>query len=85
MVRESENYLWSDAIAPERKAEIADSEVVKVYPHRHSVPADLWDRLLDGAMEHIEMLNYSGMFVTDNPTLFKKLRAKAEQGVKVRI
>jgi transcriptional regulator with XRE-family HTH domain len=85
MVRESENYLWPDAIAPERKAEIAESEVVKVYPHRHSVPTELWERLLDGAVEHIEMLNYSGMFLTDNPTLIKKLRTKAEQGVKVRI
>jgi transcriptional regulator with XRE-family HTH domain len=85
MVRESENYLWPDAIAPERKAEIAESEVVKVYPHRHSVPADLWERLLNGAEQHIEMLNYSGMFLTDNPSLIKKLRAKVEGGIKVRI
>lgn len=85
MVRESENYLWPDAIAPERKTEIAESEVVKVYPHRHSVPNDLWERLLDGAQTHIEMLNFSGMFLTDNPALIKKLRAKAEEGVKVRL
>lgn len=85
MVRESENYLWPDAIAPERKAEIAESEVVKVYPHRHSVPNDLWEHLLGGAEQHIEMLNYSGMFLTDNPTLIKKLRAKAEEGVQVRL
>lgn len=85
MVRESENYLWPDAIAPERKAEIAESEVVKVYPHRHSLPNDLWEHLLGGAEQHIEMLNYSGMFLTDNPSLIKKLRAKAEDGVKVRI
>jgi hypothetical protein len=85
MVRESENYLWPDAIAPERKAEIAESEVVKLYPHRHSVPADLWERLLDGAEQHIEVLNYSGMFLTDNPSLIKRLRAKAEEGVKIRL
>ena len=85
MVRESENYLWPDAIAPARKTEIAESEVVKVYPHRHSVPNDLWERLLDGAQTHIEMLNFSGMFLTDNPALIKKLRAKAEEGVRVRL
>lgn len=85
MVRETENYLWPDAIAPERKAEIAESEVVKVYPHRHSVPNDLWEHLIDGAEQHIEMLNYSGMFLADNPTLIKKLRSKAEAGVKIRL
>ena len=85
MVRETENYLWPDAVAPERKAEIAESEVVKVYPHRFNVPADLWEHLFDGAEEHIEILLYSGMFLTDNPALIKTLRAKAEAGAKIRI
>src|ERR1700712_4603532 len=39
MVRETENYLWPDAITPERRAEIGGSEIVQVYPHRHSVPS----------------------------------------------
>lgn len=85
MVRETENYLWPDAHAPERKAEIAESEVVKVYPHRFNVPADLWDRLVDGAEEYIEILLYSGMFLTDNPSWRKKLRAKAQAGAKIRL
>jgi transcriptional regulator with XRE-family HTH domain len=85
LVRESENYLWPDAIATERKAEIAESEVVKVYPHRGSVPKDLWDHLFDAATQHIELLNYSGMFLTDNATLIKTLRTKAEAGAKIRL
>lgn len=85
LVRESENYLWPTAIAAERKTEIAESEVVKVYPHRHSVPMDLWDHLVDGAEQHIEILMYSGMFLTDNPALIKKLRTKAKAGAKIRI
>jgi transcriptional regulator with XRE-family HTH domain len=85
LVRESENYLWPDAIAAERKAEIAESEVVKVYPHRGSVPKDLWEHLIDGATQHIEVLIYSGMFLTDNPTLIKNLRTKAEAGAKIRL
>lgn len=85
LVRESENYLWPDAVAPERKAEIAESEVLKVYSHRHSVPADLWDHLINGAQQHIEVLIYAGMFLTDNPGLIKKLRQKAEAGTKIRI
>jgi len=85
MVRETENYLWPDAVAPERKAEIAESEVVKVYPHRSNVPADLWDHLIDAATEYIEVLLYSGMFLTDNVTWRKQLRTKAEAGTKIRL
>lgn len=85
LVRETENYLWPDAIAPERKAEIGGSEVIKVYPHRYDVPTDLWTHLFDSATEHIEVLIYSGMFLTDNPALIKKLRAKAEAGAKIRL
>jgi hypothetical protein len=85
MVRETENYLWPDTVAPERKAEIGGSEIVKVYPHRHSVPMDLWTRLLDQAEEHIEILVYSGMFLTDDPSLIKRLRRKAEQDAKIRL
>jgi hypothetical protein len=85
MVRETENYLWPDAIAADRKAEIGGSEIVKVYPHRHAVPADLWTRLFDQAAEHIEVLVYSGMFLTDDSTLIKRLRQKAEQGTKIRL
>jgi transcriptional regulator with XRE-family HTH domain len=85
MVRETETYLWPDAIAPERKVEIAGSELVKLYPHRYDVPADIWERLIDAAEQHIELLNYSGMFLTDNPVLIKRLRTKAEAGVKIRL
>lgn len=85
MVRETENYLWPDAIAPERKAEIAESEVVKVYPHRHSVPTDLWDRLLDQASKHIEVLLYSGTFLTYDPTWIRRLQHAGAAGIKVRL
>jgi transcriptional regulator with XRE-family HTH domain len=85
LVRESENYLWPNAVTPERKAKIGGSEIVQVYPHRHCVPTELWTRLLDQAEEHIEVLIYSGMFLTDDPTLVKRLRKKAEGGTKARL
>jgi hypothetical protein len=85
MVRENENYLWPDAVAPERAAEIGGSEVLKVYPHRHSIPADLWGQLLDRATSYIEILVYAGMFLTEDPTLIKHLRAKGQAGAKIRL
>lgn len=85
MVRETEHYLWPDAVAAERKAEIAESEVVKVYPHRNNIPADLWDRLLSDATEHIEVLSLAALFLVERPMFAKELRAKAENGAKVRL
>lgn len=85
LVREAENYLWPDAVTPERKAEIGGSEIVQVYPHRHSVPPDLWSRMLDQAEDHIEILVYVGMFLTEDPTLIKRLCQKAEDGTKIRM
>ncbi|MCG8917889.1 XRE family transcriptional regulator [Actinokineospora sp. PR83] len=85
MVRETENYLWPDAVAPARRSEIGTSEIIKVYPHRHSVPNDLWEHLLAGAGRYIEVLIYAGMFLADNPRLIRTLKAKGESGTKIRI
>ncbi|MEJ2855929.1 MULTISPECIES: DUF5919 domain-containing protein [unclassified Saccharothrix] len=74
-----------DAVATERKAEIAESEVVKVYPHRNNIPADLWDRLLNDATEHIEVLSLAALFLVERPTFAKELRTKAENGTRVRL
>lgn len=85
LVRESENYLWPDAVPAERKAEISNSEIVSLYSHRHSVPANLWDELIGHATEHIEILVYAGMFLMEDPTLIKRLRAKGEAGTRIRM
>ncbi|MFD9893807.1 XRE family transcriptional regulator [Amycolatopsis sp. NPDC059027] len=85
LVQESENYLWPDAVAPERKAAIGASEVIEIYPHRHSAPYDLWSRLIDQAQERVEILVYSAMFLTDDPTLVRRLRQKSRKGTKVRL
>ncbi len=85
MVRESETYLWPDAVAPERAAEIAGLEVVKVYPHRNSIPTDLWDRLLDATTEHIDVLVLAGLFLVERPTFAKQIASKAASGAKIRL
>jgi hypothetical protein len=85
MVREAESYLWPDAVAPERAAEIGESEIVKIYPHRHNVPRELWTRLFEDATREIEILVYSGLFLTDDQSLLKQLRAKADNGASIRL
>jgi transcriptional regulator with XRE-family HTH domain len=85
MVRETENYLWPEAVAPERKAEIAGSEVVKVFPHRNSIPVDLWDRLINDAEENVDVLVHAGLFLVERPKFVKDLAAKASRGARIRL
>ena len=85
MAGESETYLWPGALPSQRRAEVARSEIVQVYPHRNSVPADLWDALLEKATTYIDILVYVGMFMTEKPDLIKAIREKGENGARVRL
>ena len=85
MTGESETYLWPGALPSQRRAEVAQSEIVQVYPHRSSVPADLWDSLLERATTYVDILVYVGMFMTERPDLLKTLRAKGENGARIRL
>lgn len=85
LLRENETYLWPDAVTPERAVEVATSEVVTVYPHRHMVPREVWQRLINEAAQEVDILVYSGLFLTDDARLIKTLRAKARDGAKIRL
>ena len=86
LLKETESYLWPDAVAPERAARIAESELVQVYPRRGAVPQELWVRLLNDAHERIGILAYGGLFLPEqNPRFVPTLKAKAESGTQVDI
>jgi hypothetical protein len=85
MVKESESYLWPTAVSPERVTEVAGSEIVKVYPHRNSIPVALWDRLINGATEHVEVLIHSGLFLVERPTFVRDMATKAANGASIRL
>lgn len=85
LVKETENYLWPDALAPERKVEVAESEVLKVYPHRSSIPSDLWKRLLSSTTERLDVLVLAGLFLAEEPEFTRAVRQKTKQGLKVRL
>ncbi|TVT48101.1 XRE family transcriptional regulator [Amycolatopsis rhizosphaerae] len=85
LAHESENYLWPDAVQPEKAAEISGSEIIKVYPHRHAVPRDTWTHLLDKAVHEVEILVYVGMFLTEDRGILRKLEDKANSGARVRL
>ncbi len=85
LLKERETYLWPNALPDQRADQVNESEIIKVYAHRSMVPVDLWDRLLDQAVEHIELLVYVGMFMTEKHDLIRKLQRKAEDGAQIRI
>jgi hypothetical protein len=62
-----------------------DPEVVAVYPHRSSVPREIWRALFAGAGERIDVLVYSGLFLAEDVDLMDLLATKAAEGVTVRI
>lgn len=81
----AESYLWPKAVPPERQSRIAAAEIVGVYPHRNSVPAELWDELLSAAADRIDILVHAGQFLTERPDFIRTLADKAAAGVTVRI
>lgn len=86
LVNESESYLWPDAVPAKRAERIAESECVRVYPHRAAVPDDLWRRLINDAKERVSVLAYAGLFLPEqHPQLIPALREKAQNGARVEI
>ncbi|WP_328582203.1 DUF5919 domain-containing protein [Streptomyces sp. NBC_00370] len=80
-----ETYLWPDALTPDQIAGASESEIVTVYPHRWSVPSDLWRRMFETAEHEIGVLVFSGLFLSEDSGIHRVLRAKADTGVRVRI
>lgn len=80
-----EAYLWPDALTHEQVASAAASEIVNVYPHRWTVPSDLWRNVFDSAEQEIGILVYSGLFIPEDAGALRVLARKAEGGAKVRI
>jgi hypothetical protein len=85
MVHQPESYLWPSAVPPQRQAQIAQSEIVAAFPHRGSVPSDLWDKLIDDASDRIDILVHAGQFLAERPGFVRTLAEKAGDGVTVRI
>jgi transcriptional regulator with XRE-family HTH domain len=61
------------------------AEVVAIYPHVSSVPAELWRELLGSAAEEIGILAYDGIPIASDARLVALLRSRAVAGVRVRI
>jgi hypothetical protein len=86
LTQKSESYLWPDGLSARRRAEVAESEIVRVYPYRADVPDDLWARLFETAVDNIGILVYSGFFLPEqHKSQIELLKRKADEGASVRL
>lgn len=80
-----EGYLWPGALPPEQAIGASESEIVNIFPHRWAVPNDMWRRVFETAEEEIGVLVYSGLFISEDAGVLRAFRAKADDGVRIRI
>jgi hypothetical protein len=80
-----ETYLWPDALSPDQVANASESEIINIYPHRWTVPSDLWRNFFDNAEDEIGVLVYSGLFLAEDAGVQRIFRRKADAGTRVRI
>jgi transcriptional regulator with XRE-family HTH domain len=81
----AESFLWPDALTRDQVASAAQSEIVHVYPHRWTVPRDLWVHLFSEAEREIGILVYGGFFLAEDAGLLRHLADRARAGVRLRI
>lgn len=80
-----ETYLWPDALSAEQAAGASESEILNVFPHRSTIPNEMWHRLFESAEDEIGVLVYVALFLAEDANIQRLFRSKAEQGVRVRI
>ena len=80
-----ESVLWPQ-LEDARASAVVSSEVLRVYPDRGAVPPGSWYELISSAQEHVDVLVYAGLFLSDGradlPSLVQR---KAEEGVAIRL
>lgn len=76
-----ETDLWPQFGAAKSRPD----EVLAVYPHRDTVPTEIWQNLFGSAEQDIGILAASGTFIAGLPVVMAELRDRARAGVRVRI
>lgn len=80
-----EDYLWPDAPGRDRRDEATQSELVRIYPDRGSVPRGTWHQVLGAAREEISILVHAGLFIAEDPVTRRLLADQGRAGVRVRM
>src|SRR6266581_3668245 len=65
LVGADELDLWPDAGGP-LTTRTRPAELIAIYPHRRSVPREVWTRLFSSAERDIGILAYSALFLAED-------------------
>lgn len=84
LVGADEADLWPDAGGPLTTRTRPD-ELGTVYPHRWSIPRDVWTRFFASAESEIGILAYNSLFLAEDAGIVGILAEKGRAGVTVRI
>jgi hypothetical protein len=86
LLKTDEAHLWPDETRTQRQPEEPESELVRVYPDRASVPRELWLRHLGGAERTVDVLVFSGTFFAQtNPRVARMIADRAAAGTRIRL
>jgi hypothetical protein len=78
-------YLWPDARTDEQISAMGQAEVLAIYPHRSVVPAARWLTLFRQARGRLDLLAFSGFWLSEDREFHRLLQEKAGDGVQIRI
>jgi transcriptional regulator with XRE-family HTH domain len=81
MLGVDETDLWPQL----RTTRTRPEEVLAIYPHRDTVPRDVWVRLFGSAQREIGILDDADMPVAADPPIAAVLAERARSGVRMRI
>ncbi|MET9711449.1 helix-turn-helix domain-containing protein [Nocardiopsis alba] len=86
LLRTNQESLWPEPSRENEHGSAPQSEHVhRLYAHRWQVPREVWYDLFSEAEQEIGILVYSGLFLADDAGILELLRARARDGVNVRI
>ena len=81
MLGADETDLWPQL----RASPTRPDEIVAVYPHRDTMPQDIWLRMLGSAQHEIGILDDTGLSPAGTQPIVAALAERADSGVSVRI
>ncbi|MCZ7415677.1 helix-turn-helix domain-containing protein [Streptomyces sp. WMMC897] len=84
LLRRDVSYLWPEEQTSQEVTAAGQAELVKLYPHRSAVPNDLWTKLYGAARNGLDVLVYSGFWLTEDATFHRIVKEKSAAGVPVR-
>lgn len=77
--------LWDDSRAVDTATDLSKAEIVTIYPHRHMVPNSLWREIYERAESRIDVLVYSGLWLSEDPQFHDLLKRKVQGATQVQI